>query len=196
MLNKVRTLKGYKLNDRDGEIGSVRDFYFDGHFRAIRYLVANIGNWLNGRYVLISPYALFAATTKVEMNRSKLFFAALLLIGATLSSCSTRLTGSWAIQKYETTSSDQQGASLNDIGFMVFDSDGTGQKNISYTIFGTQINDTSPFSWAATDKYVTIESERSAFSKTWIIIENQGKFQKWESTDGSNQVQTLELKKQ
>ena len=130
------------------------------------------------------------------MNRSKSFFAALLLIGATLSSCSTNIVGSWAIQKYETTSSDQQGASLNDIGFMVFNSDGTGEKNISYTLFGDQINDTSPFSWTATDKYVTIESERSLFSKTWILIENQQGFQKWESTDGSNQVQTLELKKQ
>jgi hypothetical protein len=79
---------------------------------------------------------------------------------------------------------------------MVFNSDGTGEKNISYTLFGDQINDTSPFSWTATDKYVTIESERSLFSKTWILIENQQGFQKWESTDGSNQVQTLELKKQ
>ena len=130
------------------------------------------------------------------MNRSKLFFAALLLIGTTLSSCSTSIVGSWAIQKYETTSSNQQGASLNDIGFMVFNSDGTGEKNISYTLFGAQINDTSPFSWTATDKYVTIESERSLFSKTWILIENQQGFQKWKSTDGSNQVQTLELKKQ
>lgn len=64
MLKKIRTLKGYKLNGLDGEIGSIRDFYFDDHFWAIRYLVANTGNWLNGRYVLISPYALFVATTK------------------------------------------------------------------------------------------------------------------------------------
>jgi outer membrane lipoprotein-sorting protein len=129
------------------------------------------------------------------MNHSKLFFATLLLIGATLSSCSSRLVGSWAIQKYETTSSDQQGASLNDIGFMVFNSDGTGEKNISYTLFGVQTNDALPFRWTATDKYVTIESEGSSFSKTWILIENRWKFQKWESTDGSNQVQTLELKR-
>lgn len=63
MLNKIKTLKGYKLKGLDGEIGSVKDFYFDDHFWTIRYLVANTGNWLNGRYVLISPYALSTATT-------------------------------------------------------------------------------------------------------------------------------------
>lgn len=130
------------------------------------------------------------------MKYSKLFFATLLLIGATLSSCTPRLVGSWAIQKYETTSSDQQGTSLSNIGYIVFNSNGTGEKNISYTLFGVQTNDTLPFNWTATDKYITIDSEGSSFSKTWIFIANQAKFQKWKSTDGGDQVQTLELKKQ
>ena len=58
MLNKARTLKGYKLNSFDGEIGTVKEFYFDDHHWTIRYLVADTGNWLLGRLVLISPYAL------------------------------------------------------------------------------------------------------------------------------------------
>ena len=58
MLNKVKTLKGYKLNCIDGEIGKVKEFYFDDHHWTIRYLVADTGNWLVGRQVLISPYAL------------------------------------------------------------------------------------------------------------------------------------------
>jgi uncharacterized protein YrrD len=60
MLNKVKTLTGYKLKGLDGEIGQVKEFYFDDRFWTVRYLVANTGNWLTGRQVLISPYALKA----------------------------------------------------------------------------------------------------------------------------------------
>jgi uncharacterized protein YrrD len=65
MLNKAKTLKGYKLNSLDGEIGKVNEFYFDDRHWTIRYLVAETGNWLTGRQVLISPYAL-AAVNKEE----------------------------------------------------------------------------------------------------------------------------------
>jgi hypothetical protein len=61
MLNKATTLKGYKLDSLDGEFGAVEQFYFDDRHWTIRYLVANTGNWLTGRQVLISPYALVAA---------------------------------------------------------------------------------------------------------------------------------------
>ncbi|HEY9166629.1 MAG TPA: PRC-barrel domain-containing protein [Candidatus Kryptonia bacterium] len=60
MLNKVKILKGYSLHSLDGEIGKVKEFYFDDRHWAIRYLVADTGNWLTGRQVLISPYALAA----------------------------------------------------------------------------------------------------------------------------------------
>jgi hypothetical protein len=58
MLNKVKTLKGYKLDSLDGEIGKVKEFYFDDRHWTIRYLVAETGTWLADRQVLISPYAL------------------------------------------------------------------------------------------------------------------------------------------
>ena len=58
MLSTVKALTGYKLDSLDGEIGSVKEFYFDDRHWAIRYLVADTGNWLTGRKVLISPYAL------------------------------------------------------------------------------------------------------------------------------------------
>jgi hypothetical protein len=60
MLSKVKTLTGYKLHGRDGEIGVVKEFYFDDHYWTIRYLVADTGNWLTSRQVLISPHALTA----------------------------------------------------------------------------------------------------------------------------------------
>ena len=61
MLHKTKTLEGYKLDSLDGEIGHVQGFYFDDRHWTIRYLVADTGNWLQGRQVLISPYALVAA---------------------------------------------------------------------------------------------------------------------------------------
>jgi sporulation protein YlmC with PRC-barrel domain len=61
MLSKAKTLTGYSLQNIDGEtMGKVKDFYFDDQYWTIRYLVADTGNWLTGRHVLISPYALIA----------------------------------------------------------------------------------------------------------------------------------------
>jgi hypothetical protein len=60
MVSKAKTLKGYKLDSLDGEIGKVKEFYFDDKHWVIRYLVADTGNWLTGMQVLISPYALVA----------------------------------------------------------------------------------------------------------------------------------------
>lgn len=67
MLIKAKTLKGFKLHSLDGEIGKVKEFYFDDHHWTIRYLVADTGNWLTDRQVLISPYAL-VAVNKEEQN--------------------------------------------------------------------------------------------------------------------------------
>jgi uncharacterized protein YrrD len=53
------TMKGYSIQATDGEkIGTAQEFYFDDRHWTIRYLVANTGNWLTGRQVLVSPYAL------------------------------------------------------------------------------------------------------------------------------------------
>ena len=66
MLSKAGTLKGYKLDSLDGEIGKVKEFYFDDRHWTIRYLVADTGNWLPGRKVLISPYALVAVNNGAQ----------------------------------------------------------------------------------------------------------------------------------
>ena len=46
MISKVKTLKGYKLDTLDGEIGNVKELYFDDRHWTIRYLVAETGTWL------------------------------------------------------------------------------------------------------------------------------------------------------
>jgi uncharacterized protein YrrD len=58
MLHSIQQRYGEKLRATDGEIGHVRDFYFDDKTWTIRYLVADTGGWLTGRLVLISPHAL------------------------------------------------------------------------------------------------------------------------------------------
>jgi uncharacterized protein YrrD len=77
MLYNVKILQGFKLHCLDGEIGKVEEFYFDDKHWAIRYLVANTGNWLTGRQVLISPYALKVVdkeehTISVKLTKKKI----------------------------------------------------------------------------------------------------------------------------
>ncbi len=57
MLQTTQALYGIKLAALDGEIGRVKDFYFDDQTWAIRYVVADTGSWLDDRLVLLSPHA-------------------------------------------------------------------------------------------------------------------------------------------
>jgi hypothetical protein len=58
VLRSIKDLRSYTIRAIDGDIGKVREFYFDDRFWAIRYLVADTGNWLVDRLVLLSPYSL------------------------------------------------------------------------------------------------------------------------------------------
>jgi hypothetical protein len=57
MLQSVKQLYGYRLGATDGDIGHLKDFYFDDQNWAVRYVIADTGSWLPGRTVLISPHA-------------------------------------------------------------------------------------------------------------------------------------------
>lgn len=126
-----------------------------------------------------------------------LFTIATLVITAVfLTACSSRIVGTWTVQRYETTTPGQQGVALSNIGTMQFKNNGSGEKNLNYSVLGITRNDQIPFNWTWNDgKYISIESSGSEFSKTWIIMENKKKFQKWKSTDGTNNIQILELRK-
>ena len=58
MLHSIQQRYGQRLRATDGEIGRVRDFFFDDKNWTVRYVVADTGPWLAGRQVLISPQAL------------------------------------------------------------------------------------------------------------------------------------------
>lgn len=68
MLRDVKDLKGYALGATDGELGTVKDLYFDDQRWAIRYLVVEAGGWLSGRKVLISP----SAVRSVDWDNDKI----------------------------------------------------------------------------------------------------------------------------
>jgi hypothetical protein len=57
MLQNIKEFYGKKLAALDGDIGHVKDFYFDDRAWAIRYVVVDTGSWLTGRLVLLSPHA-------------------------------------------------------------------------------------------------------------------------------------------
>jgi len=57
MLRSIKQFNGDRLEATDGEIGHVKDFYFDDRNWAVRYVAADTGLWLTGRQVLISPPA-------------------------------------------------------------------------------------------------------------------------------------------
>jgi len=74
MLRCIKQLYGDKLGALDGEIGHIKDFYFEDEDWAIRYVVAETGSWLTGRQVLISPRSvgrLVQAGKVLRVNLSK-----------------------------------------------------------------------------------------------------------------------------
>ena len=58
MQHNIKNLLGFTLEATDGEVGKVKDFYFDDDTWTIRYLIVKTGGWLSGREVLISPVAI------------------------------------------------------------------------------------------------------------------------------------------
>ncbi len=57
MLRSIKQLYGNRLRASDGDIGRVKDFYFDDQKWVVRYVVVDTGSWLLDRMVLISPIA-------------------------------------------------------------------------------------------------------------------------------------------
>jgi uncharacterized protein YrrD len=68
MLHRLKKLHGMTLAATDGEIGKVKDVYFDDVSWGIRYLIVDTGGWLAGRKVLISP----RSVRSVDWNDEKI----------------------------------------------------------------------------------------------------------------------------
>jgi hypothetical protein len=72
MLHNTSQLSGIRLVGSDGEIGHIKDFFFDDKNWVIRYLVADTGSWLTGRQVLISPHACAKLVLREKVMHLKL----------------------------------------------------------------------------------------------------------------------------
>ena len=134
------------------------------------------------------------------MKKQFLNFKALfiLLIVASLTGCSleNRIQGTWQITNYSEKDVDGSNANSVNIGTIEFKKNGTGINDLEYKIMGATKSDQSNFKYTVGDKFVTIDSDdENTLAKSWIVIENKAKMQKWKSTDDGT-VQTLELKKQ
>lgn len=78
MLRCINEMKGYTINGTDGQIGKVTNFFFDDRYWMIRYLIVDVGHWLQHKEVLISPevlqkpgiYSLSVNLTKEQIEKS------------------------------------------------------------------------------------------------------------------------------
>ena len=128
----------------------------------------------------------------MKKRKSSIIFILTIMTG--MISCSPKIVGTWTINKFENGTPAEQGYSLNNIGTITFHKNGSGEKNINYSVLGTSHTDLFPFKWTAADAAITIVGDSTEFSKTWIIISNKRNYQQWKSTSG-NTIQVLELKK-
>lgn len=73
MLRRFSDLRGLALGATDGEIGTIKDAYFDDHNWTLRYLVVTTGSWLSGRSVLISPASIkgVRGNQRLELNLTR-----------------------------------------------------------------------------------------------------------------------------
>jgi hypothetical protein len=80
MLRNLKDLRGFAIGATDGDVGTVRECYFDDVTYAVRYIVVDTGAWLSERKVLLSPIAfraidwehqrITAQLTKTQVEKS------------------------------------------------------------------------------------------------------------------------------
>ncbi|MEP7273761.1 MAG: PRC-barrel domain-containing protein, partial [Acidobacteriota bacterium] len=58
MLLSTNDMQGFSIHATDGDIGKAVDCYFDDQDWTIRYVMADVGSWLESRKVLISPVSI------------------------------------------------------------------------------------------------------------------------------------------
>ena len=79
MLRNTKDIENYAIGATDGNVGQLKEFYFDDHAWVIRYLVVDTGSWLSSlssRKVLISPISIHdpdwvARTLPVAITREQ-----------------------------------------------------------------------------------------------------------------------------
>lgn len=76
MLHSLKSLDGFVIAAMDGNLGRVKDIYFDDRHWTVRFLEVDTGGLLGGRRVLIPPHAVIAvnwqdAEVSVRLTRQQ-----------------------------------------------------------------------------------------------------------------------------
>jgi len=72
MLYRLEKMLGMSLSAVDGEIGTVKDIYFEDDKWVIRYFIVQTGNWMEDLKVLVSPIAVESIDWAKRTIRSRL----------------------------------------------------------------------------------------------------------------------------
>lgn len=67
MQHTIKSLTGYQIRATDGDIGEVKEFYFNDETWVVRYLIIETGSWLNGRKTLLSPQAVLMTDPVIKV---------------------------------------------------------------------------------------------------------------------------------
>lgn len=129
------------------------------------------------------------------MKTHGLFFMGIVAIGLIVAGCSPRIIGEWQVENYEIISSSAESVKATNIGTIIFTTDGSGQKELNFSVLGMNQIDKAGFTWELNKNFITVSGDSSSFVKTWIVLEDKKNFQKLTSTDGAKQVQVMELRR-
>jgi hypothetical protein len=141
---------------------------------------------------------------RFNMNKLTLFIlltAALLLNGCASATkqFSKRLRGTWQITNYGVERPNARAVAQPNYGNITFNKDGSGSLDNASIFDNISSRAASPgkykFTWSNTENIVVIKGEGSGIAKSWIVVTNKKDQQVWKSTDGANEVNTLELKR-
>ncbi|MCJ7757513.1 MAG: lipocalin family protein, partial [Gillisia sp.] len=86
--------------------------------------------------------------------RKSLFIAAVCALFFT--SCSQKIVGTWNIDQYEINDQKGQEVTLKNAGEITLKKNGTGEKNVKYSIFSNDYSDIQPFKWNLEETNLTI----------------------------------------
>jgi len=123
------------------------------------------------------------------------FFLGILLLF--MWSCSSNLVHTWNIDEFKIIKGNGQKTSSTNIGTITFNKDGSGTKDIAYSIFGENYTDKIPFTWDKQEGYIVLSTSekgvKSRLAKAWIMVKDGPKKQVWKSTNGKKNVLVLKL---
>jgi sporulation protein YlmC with PRC-barrel domain len=68
----AHSVRGFAVHDIHGVVGRIEDFYFDDRTRRITNVVIDLGHWLPGRKVLVSPEVLGRANFRKKFIEARI----------------------------------------------------------------------------------------------------------------------------